>query len=112
MGIKENGKAHFKAKLAGDLLCIDVPEWGGKIYHRAAINGVKQGQILALYEKGKIVDSVCMSLIMRALDEDGNAIWRPAELGELMRQFDTEVISRVVEQMADAEIGVDEAKKQ
>jgi hypothetical protein len=66
---------------------------------------------MSLYDKGKIVDSVCMSLIMRALDKDGNAIWRPSELIEMMREYDIDVISRVVEQIADNQATVDEAKK-
>ena len=53
-----------------------------------------------------------MSLIMRALNKDGEAIWRPGELTEMMREYDVEVISRVVEVIADNEATVDEAKKQ
>ena len=111
MSIKENAKLQFSEKLSGELNSIDVPEWGDTIYFKNAINGKKQGQIMSLYDKGKIVDSVCMSLIMRALDKDGNAIWRPAELIEMMREYDIDVISRVVEQIADNQATVDEAKK-
>ena len=111
MSIKENAKLQFSEKLSGELNSIDVPEWGDTLYFKNAINGKKQGQIMSLYDKGKIVDSVCMSLIMRALDKDGNAIWRPAELIEMMREYDIEVISRVVEQIADNQATVDEAKK-
>ncbi len=112
MSIKENAKTQFKDKLSGELLSVEVPEWGDTIYYKAAINGKKQGQIMSLYDKGKIVDSVCMSLIMRALDKDGNPIWRPAELQEMLREYDIEVVSRVVELIADNESTVDEAKKQ
>jgi len=111
MSIKENAKLQFSEKLSGELNSIDVPEWGDTLYFKNAINGKKQGQIMSLYDKGKIVDSVCMSLIMRALDKDGNAIWRPAELVEMMREYDIDVISRVVEQIADNQATVDEAKK-
>ena len=111
MSIKENAKLQFSEKLSGELNSIDVPEWGDTIYFKNAINGKKQGQIMSLYDKGKIVESVCMSLIMRALDKDGNAIWKPAELVEMMREYDIEVISRVVEQIADNQATVDEAKK-
>ena len=111
MSIKENAKLQFSEKLSGELNSIDVPEWGDTIYFKNAINGKKQGQIMSLYDKGKIVDSVCMSLIMRALDKDGNAIWRPSELIEMMREYDIDVISRVVEQIADNQATVDEAKK-
>jgi|TARA_R110000803_G_scaffold38409_1_gene82953 hypothetical protein len=111
MSIKENAKLQFSDKLSGELNSINVPEWGDTIYFKNAINGKKQGQIMSLYDKGKIVDSVCMSLIMRALDKDGNAIWRPSELIEMMREYDIDVISRVVEQIADNQATVDEAKK-
>ena len=111
MSIKENAKLQFSEKLSGELNSIDVPEWGDTIYFKNAINGKKQGQIMSLYDKGKIVDSVCMSLIMRALDKDGNSIWRPTELVEMMREYDIDVISRVVEQIADNQATVDEAKK-
>ena len=111
MSIKENAKNQFRDKLSGELNSIEVPEWGDTIYYKNAINGKKQGQIMSLYDKGKIVDSVCMSLIMRALDKDGNAIWRPSELIEMMREYDIDVISRVVEQIADNQATVDEAKK-
>ena len=111
MSIKENAKLQFSEKLSGELNSIDVPEWGDTIYFKNAINGKKQGQIMSLYDKGKIVESVCMSLIMRALDKDGNAIWKPAELVEMMREYDIDVISRVVEQIADNQATVDEAKK-
>jgi len=112
MSIKDNAKDQFKDKLSGELNEIDVPEWGDKIYFKNAITGKKQGQIMSLYDKGKIVDSVCMSLIMRALDKDGNPIWRPSELNELLREYDLDVIARVVEQIADTEPTVDDAKKQ
>ena len=110
MSIKENAKLQFSEKLSGELNSIDVPEWGDTLYFKNAINGKKQGQIMSLYDKGKIVDSVCMSLIMRALDKDGNAIWKPAELVEMMREYDIEVISRVVEEISDSTT-IDEAKK-
>ena len=112
MSIKENAKSQFKDKLSGELNELDVPEWGGKIYYKNAINGKKQGRIMRLYDKGKVVESVCMSLIMRALDKEGKPIWREPELQEMMREYDIQVISRVVEVIADNETTVEDAKKQ
>jgi hypothetical protein len=112
MSIKENAKSQFKDKLSGELNSIEVPEWGETIYYKNAINGKKQGQIMSLYDKGKVVDSVCMSLIQRALDKDGNPIWRPSELQEMLREYDIQVISRIVEVIADNEATVEDAKKQ
>ena len=109
--IKENASAHFKAKLSGELLSIDVPEWDGKIYYKGAITGKQQTQILKLYSQDKQIESVYMSLIMRALDEDGKAIWRSHELNEMMRAYDPEVVSRIVEEIASDEPTVDDVKK-
>jgi hypothetical protein len=111
MGIKDNGKAHFKAKLSGDLFSVHVPEWDDTVYYKGAISGRKQSQILKLYDQGKTVEAVCMALIMRALDKDGEAIWRVSELTELMNEYDITVVSRVVEVCAGDEPTVDEAKK-
>ena len=111
MGIKDNAKAQFSDIISGELLSIYVEEWKDTIYYKAAINGKKQAQILKLYDQGKTVEAVCMALIMRGLNKDGDPVWRTGELNELMREYDTNVISRIVEQIADNEITVDEAKK-
>jgi hypothetical protein len=52
-----------------------------------------------------------MSLIVRALDKDGNAIWNPRELIEVMREYDNNVVSSVVSEITKDEPTVEEAKK-
>ena len=111
MGIKDNAKKQFKARLSGELLSLYVPEWDDTIYYKNAINGKKQAEILKLYDAGKTVDAVCMALIMRALDKDGQPIWRVVELQSLMREYDTNVISRIVEQIAEEEPTIEDIKK-
>jgi hypothetical protein len=111
MGIKENATAHFKLKLSGDLLSIDVPEWGSKIFYKGALTGKQQTQIFKLYSQDKQIESVYMSLIMRALDEDGKPIWRTHELNEMMRTYDPDVVSRLIEEIANDEPTVEDAKK-
>lgn len=111
MSIKDNAKSQFKDKLAAGLKSIDVPEWDGKIYYKPAINGKQQAKILKYYDQGKTIESVCMAFIVRALDENGDQIWREGELVELMREYDTDVISRIVTEISDDDPTVDEAKK-
>jgi hypothetical protein len=111
MGIKDNAKAQFRAKLSGELNSIFVPEWDDTIYYKGAINGRQQAKILTLYDQGKTVEAVCMALIMRALDKDGKPVWRIAELTELMHDYDIPIVSRVVEVLNGEEATVDEAKK-
>jgi hypothetical protein len=111
MGIKENGKQHYREKLSGELLSIDVPEWGGKVYHNNTINGKRQSAIMSLYAKDKHIEAMTMSLIVRALDETGEPIWQPKELQEVMREYDNTVISRIVGEITSEEPDVEEAKK-
>jgi homoaconitase/3-isopropylmalate dehydratase large subunit len=111
MGIKDNAISHYRDKLAGELLSIDVPEWDGKIYYRNAINGKKQSAIMSLYAKNKMIEAMTMSLIVRALDKDGNPIWHPKELTSVMHEYDNMVVSNIVAEMTKDEPSIEEAKK-
>jgi hypothetical protein len=111
MGIKQNAEAHFKAKLSQELQSIDVPEWKGKIFYKGAINGKQQSEILKLYAQDKHTEAMYMSLIMRALNEDGSRVWKPLELSEMMRTLDPDVVGRVVPQISDDDDTVEEVKK-
>ena len=111
MGIKENALKHYRDKLSGELLSIHVEEWGGKIYYRDVLNGKKQSAVMSLYAKDKHIEAMTMSLIVRALDKDGNSIWNPKELLEVMREYDNNVISNVVSEITKDEPTVEEAKK-
>lgn len=111
MGIKENATAHLKEKLSGELLSLDVPEWDSTIYYKGAMTGKQQTQIYKLYSKDQQVESVYMSLIMRGLDKEGQPIWRTHELNEMMRTYDPDVVSRIIEEIANDEPTVAEVKK-
>jgi hypothetical protein len=111
MGIKENGKRHYRDKLSTELLSVEVPEWGDKVYYRSTINGKKQSLIMSLYAQDKHIEAMAMSLIVRALDDQGNAVWSPKELQEVMRDYDNNIIGRIVGDITQEEPSVDEAKK-
>lgn len=92
-------------------MSVYVPEWGEEVFYKSTINGKQQAQIIKFYQDDKVIESVCMSLIVRALDKNGSQIWKPAELSEIMREYDMSVVSRVVEQISEEDLTVDEAKK-
>lgn len=111
MGVKENAKEHFKSRFDGALAVYHVDEWDTDIYYRSVISGKKQAEIMKKIDAGNTVEAVCMALIVRALDEDGKPIWRPAELAELMRSYDTTIIGRIVENIAEDDPSIDDLKK-
>ena len=52
-----------------------------------------------------------MTLIYRLIDEEGNPIFRKAEKGELMRQVDPDVLSRIITTISDNTMTDEEVTK-
>ena len=57
------------------------------------------------------IRAMTMSLIVRAMDSEGKAIWNPKELSEVMREVDNTVINEIVSIITKDEPTVEEAKK-
>ena len=116
MEILEGAKAHFRDRLAGGLRFIEVPEWGkdgepAKIFYKPSLNFQQQEKILKLSEDGKKGEAIIQALIERALDADGNRIFRQVNRLELMKQVDPEIISRIVSDMSSDEESLEDMEK-
>ena len=97
-------KAHFKDILSQGLKGpIKVPEWGCDIWYKAATSFQQESKIVELTAAGKTVEALVESLIMRALDAEGNAVFSKADKPELMRSVDPAVIMRIMSEMNDPE---------
>ena len=100
--VLDSAKAHFKEILAGGLKGpIKVPEWETNIYYKPATTFLQESKIVELTQAGKTVEALVESLIMRALDADGAALFSKADKPELMRFVDPSVIMRVMAEMND-----------
>jgi hypothetical protein len=114
--ILESAKSHFREKLGGGLKSIEVPEWSvdGKpamVYYKPSLNFLQQEKILALSDQNKKAEAIVEALIQRALDADGNKLFKSVNRQELMRMVDPDVISRIVGEMSGDETDGDEAEK-
>jgi len=112
----ESAKAHFRERLAGGLQEIEVPEWlvddaPAKIYFKPALNFQAQERIIKLSEEGKKAEAIVQAFIERALDEDGNRMFKQANRLELMKNVDPEIVGRVVSEMSGDEYSVDDLEK-
>jgi len=101
MGAIENITNHFRSKLAGGLGSVDVPEWGTeteplRIFFKAATNPKTQERLAKLFSESKPVEAAVEALYIRALNEDGSAMFVLANRRELMNQCDVDVLIRVV----------------
>lgn len=114
--ILEAAKAQFRDRMSGKLQYSEVPEWQvdgkpTKIYYKPSMNFKDQGEVLKLHAENKQAEAVAMTLILRAMDEDGVKLFKRANLTEMMRSLDPEIISRVVSEMGGDEPDVEDAAK-
>lgn len=110
--ILERAKAHFKSRVSGEMDCIDVPEWGAKIYFKP-MNLVEQNKIYKHIREGSL-EALVETLIVRARNEDGSKMFKPMNRIELMKHVDPKVIERICNEMAgddDADMDVEGAEK-
>ncbi len=110
--ILEAAKVHFRDRMSGDLKCVTVPEWGdANIYFKPSMNFKEQGEVLKLHAENKPAEAVIMTLILKAMDENGAKLFKRANMTEMMRSIDPEVVSRIVTEMSDDEPTVEDAVK-
>ena len=107
--ILESAKNHFRDRLSGGLKSLEVLEWevDGKpsvIYFKPSLNLSQQEKILALSDQGKKAEAIVEALIQRALDADGNRLFKSMDRIELMKHTDPEIISRIVGEMSGDEL--------
>ena len=100
----EKATAHFRQRLNGELLSLDVPEWSEsgkpfKIYFKPLINFKAQEKIFKLVSDGKSSEELCMTLVIRALDKEGKPLFQEGHMASLMHEVDPDVVSGIVTKM-------------
>lgn len=101
MNAKERILAHFREKLAGGLGFVEVPEWGEpdipfKIYFKSATNPRTQERLAKLFNDQKPIEASVEALIIRALDEKGEPLFKMSDKTEIMNESDIDVIIKVI----------------
>ena len=99
MSVLEKAKQHYKSQLAGEIQSIEVPEWETTVYYKSTNNFMAEQKIIQLHTQGKMVEALIETLIQKALDENGNKMFRPADRDILLREVDPQVIIRVCTQI-------------
>ena len=93
--IKQKALAHFKAKIAGNLFKYHVDEWDCDVYYRATASMATEAKIMNLTQQGKTAEALVESIVLKALDEDGNRIFRDVDRPELLNEIDPQVLIKV-----------------
>ena len=107
--ILTRAKLHYRDRLAEPLRFVEVEEWPdengepSRIYYRQSMSLQQQQEVLSLNQAGKVGEALVATLIAKALDADGKALFRQVHRTELMRNVDTDVISKIIQAMNDDE---------
>lgn len=112
----EAAKLQFRDRMSGKLQSVEIAEWivnekPSMIYYKPSMNFIEQGQVLKLHAENKQAEAVAMTFILRARDENGVKLFKPANMTEVMRSVDPDIISRVVSEMGGDDPDIEEAIK-
>lgn len=109
----ENATAHFRAKIAGKMRKITVPEWDCDIWFKEANTLTEESRLIELAQQGKTVEALVETLIIKARNQDGTQMFSKMDKVVFMNEVDPTVVIRVVGEMniANAESTVEDATK-
>jgi len=102
---------HFTERMS-KINSMVIPEWGGvEIFYRPSMNFKNQGIILKLHGDGLPAEAIVMTLILKAMNKDESNMFTKADRFDLLRHVDPEVVSRIVSEMSDDDLTVEDATK-
>lgn len=90
-----NVTAHFKSKLAGQLLSMEVAEWNTTIYYRATSSLRAESYIMGYTQQGKTAEALVETIIQKSLDSEGNKLFKETDRATLLNEADPKVLINV-----------------
>ena len=112
MTIQDNIKSHFKEKLSADMKKMSIPEWKTDIYYKGTYSFATESKIITLQQQNKTVEALVESVILKALDPDGNKMFQNGDRHMLMYEADPAVLLRVATELNTASsLGDEDAVK-
>jgi len=103
-------KDTYQERLNGELESCTIEELPGKKIYWKPLTGSQQKKIQKMAEKST-AEGICMHVKARAIDENGEYIFKDIALVGLMNDFDFEVISKIFFAMTGVDISTDEIEK-
>ncbi len=94
-------KAHYDGVLSADPKPLTIEEWGGTFYVRPQISVKKKMEIQAKLTGDKMDEGLALSLIYYLIDADGDPCFKKADLFDMCRSIDPDVLIRVAGEIAE-----------
>ena len=93
----DKATAHFQDSLSQGLKGpIRVDEWDVDVYYKATTTMAQESKFIDLTQAGKTTEALVLTLIQRACDENGEALFSFADKAALMNRADPKVILKIV----------------
>ena len=101
MGIMDAAKAHYDDVLSADPKPITIEEWGGTFFVRPQISVKKKMEIQKKLTGDQMDEGLSLSLIYYLIDGEGKPCFNKADLPEMCRSIDPDVLIRVAGEIAE-----------
>lgn len=86
---------HYKSAISGELMKYHCKEWGIDLYYRKTYPFKNEAKVIELQSQGKTVEALCVALVNKARDKDGNRLFTDHDVVTLMNEADPAVIIKV-----------------
>lgn len=91
----EAATGHFKEKLGGKLGKYKCKEWGIDIYYKSTSSLAVENRIMAFQQQGKTAEALVESVISKALDKNGEKLFKTTDRATFLHEIDPNVIIRI-----------------
>jgi hypothetical protein len=98
----ERAKGHFNDKLSGKLLKHHCEEWGIDIYYNSTASLQVENKIMALQQQNKTAEALVESIIAKALDKNGEKLFRSTDRAAFLNEVDPNVIIKLATKLNNA----------
>jgi hypothetical protein len=98
----EAATGHFKNRLNGDLGKYHCEEWGIDIYYNSTASLTVENKIMALQQQNKTAEALVESIIAKALDKNGDRLFRSTDKPAFLHEVDPNVIIKLATKLNNA----------
>lgn len=95
MNITDKISKHYQSSIGGELKSIKVEEWDTEIFYRTTYPLKDEAKIIELQSQGKTVEALVESIVRKARDKDGKALFHEADKIKLMNEADPVTVIKV-----------------
>ena len=91
----EAATGHFKNRLNGDLGKYHCEEWGIDLFYKSTSSLAVENKIMAFQQQGKTAEALVESVISKALDKNGERLFKQTDRATFLHEVDPSVIVKI-----------------